>query len=153
VVELGGDVAGQLQVLLLVLADRHMGRLVGQDVGGLQDRIGVEPDALALLVLAGLVLELGHAVEPAEPGHAVEDPGELGVFGHGRLGENRRHLGIEAGRQVSGDDLAHLVLQLRRFLPDGDGVHIGDEDEGLHLVLQAGELHQGAEVVAQVQVA
>ena len=30
-------------------------------------------------------------------------------------------------------------------------VPVGDEDEGLHLVLQPGELHQGAEVVAQMQ--
>ena len=39
-----GDVAGQLQMLLLVLADRHVGGLVDQDVGGLQHRVGVEAD-------------------------------------------------------------------------------------------------------------
>ena len=45
VVELAGDVARQLQVLLLVLADRHVGGLVDQDVGRLSTGIGVEADA------------------------------------------------------------------------------------------------------------
>ena len=88
VVELDGDVAGQLEVLLLVLADRHVGGLVDQDVGRLQHRVGVEAERGILAVLARLLLELGHAVDPAEAGHAVEDPGELGVRGHRRLGED-----------------------------------------------------------------
>ena len=82
VVELLRDVARQLQMLLLVFADRHMRRLVDEDVGRHQHRIGVEADAGALLVLAGFLLELGHAVEPAEPRHAIEDPGKLGMCGH-----------------------------------------------------------------------
>ena len=32
-------------------------------------------------------------------------------------------------------------------------MQIGHEDEGLHLVLQPGELHQGAEIIAEMQVA
>ena len=44
-VELDRDVAGQLDMLLLVLADRHVGRLVEQDVGGLEHRIGEQADA------------------------------------------------------------------------------------------------------------
>ena len=43
-VELDRDVAGQLDMLLLVLADRHVGRLVEQDVGGLEHGISEEPD-------------------------------------------------------------------------------------------------------------
>src|SRR3546814_8250529 len=64
-VELLGDVAGQFQVLLLVLADRHMGRLVDQDVGGHEVRIDVEAGRGLFAILAGLVLELCHAVQPA----------------------------------------------------------------------------------------
>ena len=79
VVELDGDVAGQLEMLLLVLADRHMGGEIGEDVGGHQHRIVVEADRGVLAVLAGLLLELGHAVEPAEPGDAVEHPGKFGM--------------------------------------------------------------------------
>ena len=79
VVELDGDVAGQLEVLLLVLADRHVGGEIGEDVGRHQHGIVVEADRGVLAVLAGLLLELGHAVQPAEAGDAVEHPGELGV--------------------------------------------------------------------------
>ena len=79
VVELDRDVAGELEMLLLVVADRHVGGEIGEDVGGHQHRIVVEPDRGVLAVLAGLLLELGHAVEPAEAGDAVEHPGELGM--------------------------------------------------------------------------
>ena len=82
VVELLRDVARQLEVLLLVLAHRHMRRAVDQDVGRHQDRIGEEADRGVLPVLAGLLLELGHAVEPAHAGDAVEHPGELRVLVH-----------------------------------------------------------------------
>ena len=81
VVELLRDVAAELEMLLLVLADRHMGRAIDQDVGRHQARIGEQPDRGVLAVLAGLLLELGHAVEPAHAGDAVEHPGELGVLG------------------------------------------------------------------------
>ena len=67
-------------MLLLILADRHVRRAVDQNVGGHQVRIGVEADRRVLAVLAGLLLELGHAVEPAEAGDAIEHPGEFGVL-------------------------------------------------------------------------
>jgi hypothetical protein len=41
-VHLHRDIPRDLQVLLLVLTDRHDVRLVEEDVGGLQDRIGEE---------------------------------------------------------------------------------------------------------------
>ena len=44
-VELDRDVAGQLDMLLLVLADRDVGRVVEQDVGRLEHRIGEQADA------------------------------------------------------------------------------------------------------------
>jgi hypothetical protein len=81
-VELGPDVADQLDMLLLVLADRHVARLVEEHVRGLQHRIGVQADARALAVLAGLFLELRHAVQPADPRRAVQDPGEFRVGRH-----------------------------------------------------------------------
>ena len=139
-------------MLLLILADRHFGGLVEQDVGGLEHGIGVEADRGALLVLARLLLELGHPVQPAEAGDAVEDPGQIGVGAHRRLREDDRPGRIEARSQIGGRDLARLGRQLLRLLPDGDGVHVGDEDEdGRALILKLDEPLQGAEVVAQVQ--
>ena len=108
-VELLGDVAGQLQMLLLVLAHRHMGRLIGQDVGRHQVGIDVEPDRGVLAVLARLLLELGHAVQPADPRHAVEDPGELGMGRHLALVEDDMLAGIDAGGQEGGRHLAGLA--------------------------------------------
>ena len=73
------DVAAKLKVLLLVVADGNVGGEVGQNVGGHQHRIVVEPDRGGLAILAGLFLELGHAVQPAEAGDAIEHPGKFGV--------------------------------------------------------------------------
>ena len=102
VVELGGDVAGKLEMLLLVLADRDMGGEIGEDVGGHQVRIGEQPDAGVLAVLAGLFLELGHAVQPAHAGDAVEHPGELGMGVDLALVEDDMGLRVDAGGEEGG---------------------------------------------------
>jgi hypothetical protein len=73
------------------------------------------------------------------------------MLAHRRLREDGGLGRVEAGGQVGGGDLAGLLGQQGRVLPDGDGVQVGHEDEGVHLVLQPGELHQGAQIVAQVQ--
>ena len=43
-VEPDGEVAGELEVLALVLTHRHLVGLVDQDVGGLQHRVGEQAD-------------------------------------------------------------------------------------------------------------
>ena len=79
IIEFLGNVARQFEVLLLVFADRHMGRPVGHDVRRHQVRIGIQPNRGIFAVLAGLFLELGHPVQPTEPGDTIEYPRELGV--------------------------------------------------------------------------
>ena len=153
VVELLRDVARELEVLLLVLADRHMGGAIDQNVGGHQGRIGVEPDRGVLAVLAGLLLELGHAVEPAEPRDAVEDPGELGVLGDLALVEDDVLLRIDAAGDEGGGHLADRLRQLGRVLPDRDGVQVDDAIDAVVGLLQLDELHDRAEIVAEMQVA
>ena len=69
-VEAARDLARQLEVLRLVLADRHLARLVEQDVGRLQHRIGEQPGVDVVGVLLGLGLELGLPAELAHRGHA-----------------------------------------------------------------------------------
>ncbi len=102
VVEPDGQLAGQLEVLALVVADRHPLGVVEQDVGRLEHRVGEQahPDR----VLAGaLVLELGHPAQLAHGGRALEQPGHLGVLGHVALDEEGAPLGVEAGgQQVEG---------------------------------------------------
>ena len=150
-IELGRDVASQLQMLLLVIAHGNVARLIDQDVGGLEHRVGVEPDAGPLLILSRFLLELGHAVEPTEARDAVEDPGELRVLGHGRLGENRGPPRVHARGHIGGGDLAGLAGQGPRVLRRRDGVQIHHAIKALHAVLQRDELHQSAKVVAKMQ--
>ena len=47
-----GDVAGQFQVLLLILAHGHMGRLVDQNIRRHQCGVGIKPPRGVLAVLA-----------------------------------------------------------------------------------------------------
>ena len=152
-IERAGDVARQLDVLLLVLADRHVGGAVRQDVGGLEHRVDVQAGERLLAVLARLVLELGHAVEPAERRDAVEDPGELGVRRHVALHEDGGVLGIQPGGQEPGRDLVGLGAQLRGLLRHGDRVQVDDAVDRLVLALQAHPVAHRAEIVAEVQLA
>ena len=99
-VEAGGQVAGQLQVLALVLTDRHLVGLVDEDVGGLQHRVGEQPDRRAGGALAlALVLELRHPAGLAEAGQALQHPRQLHVLGHVALHEQRAARGVHAERE------------------------------------------------------
>ena len=153
VVEFLRDIARQLQMLLLVLAHGHRVRAVGQNVGRHQHGVDVEPDAGVLAVLAGLLLELRHAVEPAHPRHAVQNPRKLRMGAHLALVENNVLLGIDARRDEGRRDLARRFAQVRRVLPDGDRVQIHDAvDAGVRL-LQRHELGDGAQIVAEMEIA
>ncbi len=71
---------------------------------------------------------------------------------HGRLREDGRFVQCDAGGQIAGGDLARLCQQFGGFLPDGDGVQVGDHVEALALVgLHVGELFQSAKIVAEMQ--
>jgi len=90
----------ELEMLLLILTDRDMGCAVDQDVRRHQGRVGIKADGRVLAILAGLLLELGHAVEPAQPGDAIEHPGELGVLGDLALVEHDVPPRIDAAGDV-----------------------------------------------------
>ena len=154
VVEAARDLARQLDVRRLVLAHRHVGRLVDQDVGRLQQRVAEEAVGreVAVLELVHLVLVGRHALEPAERRAHRQQREQLGVLGQAALDEDGRVVGVDAGGEpvdhhvvdVLLDDAALFVVRRQR-------VPVGDEVEALELGLQAHPVLQRAVVVAEVQ--
>ena len=150
-VEAAGDLAHQLDVLALVVADRHLGRLVGEHVGGHQHRVEEERRRDQLALLRRLVLELGHAVEVAVGGDRGEQPGQLGVLAHVGLAEEDAALGVEAGGEQDRGRVVEPLAQLGRVVGDRDRVQVDDaEDRRLAAVLALDVLADRADVVAEV---
>ena len=148
-VEFLRDVVRQLQMLPLVVAHRHARGMVGVNVGRHQVRIDIQPGRRVLPVLAGLVLELRHPVQPAEPRDAVEDPGEPRVRAHGRLQEQHVPPRVDAAGQQRRGHLPGLARQRLRLLPDGDGVQIDDAEDAVMVVLQRHPIADRAEIIAK----
>ncbi len=98
-----GQVPGQLQVLALVVADRYEVGVVEEDVGRHEDRVGEEAEPGGLLApLARLVFELGHPVQLAHAGGALEQPGQLRVLVDVALDEQRATGRVQARRRAAG---------------------------------------------------
>ena len=99
-IEAGGQVAADLDVLHLILADRHDVGIVHEDVGRHQHGIGEQPGVgrqpLRLLVLVGVA-----AFEQAHRRAGHQQPAEFGDLRHVGLHEERRPIGIEPqGQQI-----------------------------------------------------
>ena len=103
VVEPPDDLARELEVRHLILADRHEVRVVDDDVGGLQQRIAEEAEVRQILVgeLLDLLLVGRHALEPRDRRDHLQQQVQLGVLGHERLDEERALLRIDAGARSS----------------------------------------------------
>ena len=138
-------------MLLLVVADGDVGGIVDQDVGGLEDGVSEQADAGAFLILARLVLELGHAVEPAHARGALEDPGELGMGGDGALREQDRLFGVDPAGDQRGGHFADVGAQGGGIAVDGQRVEVGEEEQALGLVLHPLPAQDRAEEVAEVE--
>jgi hypothetical protein len=68
--------------------------------------------------------------------------------------EDRRPRGVQADREVVREHRVDAVLEVAHAVAVVDHLVVGDEDEGLDAeVLQAHAVGEGAEVVADVQVA
>ena len=106
-----------------------------------------------MLFRSGLLLELRHAVEPAHARDAVKHPRQLRVFGDLALVEHDVRLRIDAAGDERRGDLADRLVQLLGVLPDRDRVHVDDAVDALVRLLHLDESHDGAEVVAEVQIA
>src|SRR4051794_15491704 len=152
VIELLCDIARKLQMLFLVFTDRHMRRAIDQNIGRHERGIGVETDGRVLAILAGLLLELRHAVEPAQTRYAIKDPGELGMFRDLALVENDMLFGIDSGRDKRRRDLANAGRQLVGVLRHGDRMQVDDAVDALVRLLQLDEPRNCAEIVTKMQI-
>jgi hypothetical protein len=73
------------------------------------------------------------------------------VFGDLRLDKERALVHIHAAGDVLRGCDPGAVGQFGRVLRNGDRVQVGDEEDGVVLVLHPDPVHQGAEVIAEVQ--
>ena len=111
-VEASGDLARQLDVRHLVLADRHVRGLVDEDVRGLQHRVTEVPVRDRVLVemeVADLLLEGGDALEPRLADQHREQQVKLGVLLHLGLDEDDAALGVQTGAQP----VEHHIVDVR----------------------------------------
>ena len=146
------DVARQLQVLRLIVAHRHDSGLVQQNVGCHQHRILQQSVADGFL-RGGLRFVLRHALQPAHRRYAGQHPGELGVFRHRRLRDDRGLFRIDADSQEQRRGLDDFRSQLGRILIHRDGVQIHDSPDTLVIALDFHPVFQGSQVVANMQIA
>ena len=153
IVEFLSDVAGQFQMLFLILAHRNVGRPVGQNIRGHQNRIGVQPNGSLFAVLSGLLLELRHPAQPADPRHAVEDPGQLGVLGNLALIEHDMFLGIDTAGKKCRSHFPDGLREFGRILPERNRMQINDAVDAVVVPLQSHKLADRSEIVSQMQVA
>ena len=140
-------------MLLLVLTHRDEIRLVEKNIRGHQGRVGEQAAVDVLLVLGGLVLELGHAAEFAEHGITVQHPAQLRVGGDVGLDEQSVLLRVQAAGDILGQLLQGAAAQVGGGLPDGDGVHIRHKVIAVEFVGPGAPILDGAQIVAQVQIA
>ncbi len=140
-------------MLLLVFAHGDVGWQIEEDVGGLEDGVGIEPDRHALAVLAGLLLELSHPVEPADARGALEEPGQLGMGRDGALREQNRFSRIDSTGDECSRHLADVRPKLGWIDVDGQRMEVGEEEEALGLVLHPHPSQDRAEKVAEMKIA
>ena len=149
-VEGADDLARQLEVRRLVLADRHERRLVDDDVGRLQDGVGEQAVVDVVGLLLALLLVGRRPLEPADRGHRGEQPGELGHLGPVTLDEQRAAVGIEAEREQRGGHLAGPRAQDIGVVRARQRVVVDDAVDRLVLGLEPDVVADGAEIVAEM---
>src|SRR5712692_8955616 len=157
IVEAPDDLASQLDVRSLVLANRHEVGLVHDDVGSLQDRLpekSVVTDVFFADVLA-LLFVSRHALEPTERRHCRQDQVKLGVLGYHRLNEDGRTLCIESRYQPVAHHVDRVLFNTTGVgVIAGERVQVGNEVKTIIVAgdLQANPLLELAFVVAEMKI-
>jgi hypothetical protein len=152
IVEAARHFTRHLDVRRLVLADRHVGGLVNQDVGRLQQRVAEQAVGRRFAVLLELVLVAGDALQPAQRRAHRQQREQLGMLGQAALDEQRGLLGVDARGQPVHHHVVDIALDVGMVLVvRGHRMPVGHEKEAVELGLQAHPVLQRAMVVAQMQ--
>ena len=157
VVEAAGDLAGDLDVRLVVLADRHQVGARQQDVGGLEHRVAQQPQRDRLLIQqrgAGHVFDAWQAGQPRHRHQVAEEQRQLVGLVHGRLEEDGGLGRVNARAEVVQHHAAGVIRGRVDVFPavlGGQHVQVGDDEVALVFVLQAHAVAQAAHVMPQVQ--
>ena len=147
----GGNVAAQLNMLLLIVTHRNDVRIIQQNVGSHQHRIGEQTSRCRLFILA-FILELGHSGQLAGIGLAGQHPSQFCVTRNIRLHENDGFLWIDSYRQIQGSHIQNMLPQGFRILRHGDGMLVHDTVNAFMIILQLYELLQCTQIISQVNV-
>ena len=140
-------------MLALVLADGDEIRLVQQDIGRHQNRVGEQARRDVVGVLLGFHLELRHARQLAELRIAPQHPGKLRVLRHMGLDEHDILLRVQPAGDILRQLLQTSAPQIGRHLPDRNGVHIDDAVDALIFVLQRDPVFDRPHIRAERQIA
>jgi len=152
-IEPEGGIAGDLDVLALVVADRDLIGVVEQDVGGLQSGVGEEPAADEVLLAFGrLVLELCHPRQLAKTDGALHDPAQLVVLGHMALDEHSCDFWVEAHCEEHGGQLNRSLTDDPWFVGHGERMQVDDAVERIVAMLSSDPGLQRTEVVPEVDI-
>ena len=145
-------IAGQLEVLSLVLTDRHLVGLVDQDVCGHQDRVGEQPDARRSAPSLA-ALSLNWVIRLAWP-KPVRQPRIQASWVCSGTWDWTKTVDFDGSTPAASSCAAptqRLPFQLLGILLDGQRVQVRDPVEGLVIILQRHPLPQRPEEVAEME--
>src|SRR5207248_1993833 len=94
-----------------------------------------------------------HPVKPAERRQAAQKPSQLGMRADHALVEDDAALGVDAGGDIGGGDLARRLAQLVGVLRLGQRVQIDNAEDAVVIVLQRDPVADRAEIIAEMQIA
>jgi hypothetical protein len=156
-VEVLGDLAGDVHVDLVVAADGHQRGVGHQDVGGLQHGVAEQADRHLGVGEAGAV---GHVLDADEPrqaldrGDHLQEDRQVVHGGHAGLQVDGAAGRVDADAQQVEHDVADAAGQLGDLLAlrtRGQRVEVGDDEEALVAVLQRDAALQRADQVPEVE--
>ena len=153
VVEAACTAACHLHVLLLVLANGHLGSAVLQNVGRHESGVGEQAGVHIVGLLASLLLEGGDTLKFTQVAVHIEVKIEFKRFTHIALHIDGGLLRVDAACQILGENCAHTVLDVLGLGVCGERVPVGNEEHALVLILHSNKTLHSSKVIAQVQIA